>query len=74
MITTEHEWYLNLKFKNYCLENQKQYLKRSWRKILDWDITVHAPDLSNHFKHNVLFFVVEPLKLDRPLLILDYLR
>ena len=75
MITTctEHELYLNLKFKNYSLENHKQYLKRSWRKILDWDITVLVPDLNNHFKHD-MFFVVEPLKFDRPLLKLDYLR
>ena len=74
MITTEHELYLNLKFKNHSLENRKQYLKRSWRKKLDWDITVHAPDLNNHFKHDILFFVVEPLKFDRPLLKLNYLR
>ena len=46
MITTEHELYLNLKFKNYRLENHRRYLERSWRKILDWDISVHALDLN----------------------------
>ena len=32
MITTEHEWYLNLEFKNYSLENHKQYLKKKLEK------------------------------------------
>ena len=54
VITTKHELYLNLKFKNHSLENHKQYLKRSWRKLLDWHITVHPPDLNNHFKHNII--------------------
>ena len=75
VITTEHELYFNLKFKNHSLENHKQYLKRSWRKLLDWHITVHPPDLNKHFKHNIiLIFDVEPLKFDRPLLKLHYLR
>ena len=60
MIAAEHEFYLNLKFKSYSLENHRQYLKRSWRKILDWDITVHVLDFNNHFKHDILFFVVDP--------------
>ena len=58
VITTEHELYLNLKFKNHCLENHKQYLKRSWRKLLDWHITVHPPDLNNHLNNHFKLILI----------------